>query len=111
MIEEMASDLAREIDRDTANEVTRRGERKMELRSYRNSSGQMVILRCIGPDSFFQEKVVFPFEQWLFACPNDTRLEVWTHGSAGLECIDALAAAELLLPLVSDTPEAAALAV
>ena len=51
----------------------------MPLRVYRPSSGQRVILRCIGP--------------------------------AGLACIDALAATELLLPLQTDTPEATARAV
>ncbi len=34
----------------------------------RNTSNQMVILCCIGPEAFFQEEVVFPFENWRF-CP------------------------------------------
>ncbi len=36
---------------------------------FRNTSNQRVILRCIGPEAFFQVEVVFPFENWRFRSP------------------------------------------
>ncbi|MEA5414915.1 DUF1830 domain-containing protein [Synechococcus sp. BA-132 BA5] len=45
-----------------------------------NTSNQMVILRCIGPETYFQEEVVFPFEDWLFRCLPHSRVDNWTHG-------------------------------
>ena len=65
---------------------------------YRNTSRQMVILRCIGPEAFFQEKVVFPFEDWLFRCPPHSRVDIWTHGLTGAEQLDSINAEDLLLP-------------
>jgi hypothetical protein len=52
---------------------------------YLNTSNQIVILRCIGPETFFQEKVVFPFEDWLFRCPPRSRVDIWTPGLTGAE--------------------------
>ncbi|MCP9806906.1 DUF1830 domain-containing protein [Cyanobium sp. T1B-Tous] len=43
---------------------------------YRNDCGQMVILRCIGLNAFFQEKIVFPLEDWLFDCPSESRVDI-----------------------------------
>ena len=65
--------------------------------SYRNASGQMVILRCIGRDAFFLEKVIFPFEDLHFSCPAQSRVELWTHGIAGAELLDTLEAEDLLV--------------
>ncbi len=62
---------------------------------YRNSTSQMVILRCIGPEAFFHEKVVFPFESCLFSCPTSSRVDIWTHGLSGAELLDSIDAAEL----------------
>lgn len=62
---------------------------------YRNSTSQMVILRCIGPEAFFHEKVVFPFEACLFSCPTSSRVDIWTHGLSGAELLDSLAAEDL----------------
>jgi hypothetical protein len=62
---------------------------------YSNGSGKMVILRCIGEDSFFLEKVIFPFEEWLFSCPDGSRIEIWSHGLSGAELLDAMAAEDL----------------
>ena len=64
---------------------------------YHNASSQMVILRCIGPETFFQEKVVFPFEEWLFRCPPHSRVEIWSHGLMGAEQLDSIHAQDLLL--------------
>lgn len=72
---------------------------------YRNTSSQMVILRCIGPEVFFQEKVVFPFEDWLFHCPPQSRVDVWTHGITGAEKLDSINSDDLLLPADAVTPD------
>ena len=64
---------------------------------YHNASSQMVILRCIGPEAFFQEKVVFPFEEWLFRCPPQSRVDIWSHGLMGAEQLDSICAQDLLL--------------
>jgi hypothetical protein len=57
---------------------------------YRNGSDRMVILRCIGPDQFFLERVVFPFEVLTFHCPADSEVEIWTHGLGGPELLEAI---------------------
>jgi hypothetical protein len=72
---------------------------------YRNTSNQMVILRCIGPEAFFQEKVVFPFEDWLFRCPPHSRVDIWTHGLTGAEQLDSINAEDLRLPAEVVTDE------
>ena len=64
---------------------------------YRNTSNQMMILHCIGPEAFFPEKVVIPFEDWLFRCPPHSRV-IWTHGLKGAEQLDSINAEDLLLP-------------
>ena len=63
---------------------------------YRNSSDRMVILRCIGPDSFFHEKVIFPFECWSFQAPDDADVELWCHGMGGAELLERLSSQTLL---------------
>lgn len=57
---------------------------------YRNTSCQMVIVRCVGPNAFFLEKVVFPFEELLFSCPPHSRFDIWTHGIYGAELVDSM---------------------
>jgi hypothetical protein len=63
---------------------------------YHNVSDRLVILRCIGPNAFFQEKVLFPNEDWLFVCPAHSTIEVWTHSLAGAELLDRRSSEELL---------------
>ena len=77
----------------------------MDSCRYHNASNQMVILRCIGPETFFQEKVVFPFEEWLFRCPPHNRVEIWSHGLMGAEQLDSIHAQDLLLSAELGTPE------
>jgi hypothetical protein len=36
----------------------------MDICRSHNVSNPMVILRCIAPEAFLQEKVFFPFERW-----------------------------------------------
>lgn len=61
--------------------------------SYRNGSDRMVILRCLGPDEFFLERVIFPFEQLSFLCPPGSELEIWTHSLGGPELVERFEAA------------------
>ncbi len=64
---------------------------------YRNGSDRMVILRCIGPDQFFLERVVFPFELLTFLCPASSEVEIWTHGLGGPELRESIEAHELMV--------------
>ena len=65
--------------------------------SYRNTSDRMVILRCIGPEEFFLERVAFPFELLTFQCPPSSEVKIWTHGIGGPELVDTANAADLLI--------------
>jgi hypothetical protein len=64
---------------------------------YRNSSDRMVIVRCSTSQSFFLERVVFPFELLSFECPPDATLEIWTHGLGGPELVETIPARELAI--------------
>lgn len=68
---------------------------------YRNSSDRMVIARCLGPDQFYLERVVFPFELLSFQCPPESELEIWTHGLGGPELVERIATDELQ---IDETP-------
>lgn len=64
---------------------------------YRNGTDRMVIVRCIGPDEFFLERVVFPFELLSFLAPPGSVVEIWTHGLGGPELMESLPVEQLLL--------------
>ena len=64
----------------------------------------MVIVRCIGPEEFFLERVVFPFELLSFLAPADSVVEIWTHGLGGPELLESMDAQELLVEAASDEP-------
>ena len=51
--------------------------------SYRNITSSMVILKCIGPDSFFLERVIFPQEVFSLMAPEGSHLEIWGIESYG----------------------------
>jgi hypothetical protein len=72
---------------------------------YRNSSDRMVIVRCLGPEEFFLERVVFPFELLSFLAPADAVVEIWTHGLGGPELLENLDIQTLLV----EAPEEPAL--
>ena len=57
----------------------------------------MIILRCIGPDQFFLERVVFPFELLTFQCPAPSEVEIWTHGLGGPELLESIESRELVM--------------
>ena len=80
--------------------------------SYRNGSDRMVILRCLGPEGFFLERVVFPFEMLNFDCPKDSEVKIWTHGLGGPELVESLQSDDLILdsrPTSLDSKQAPAL--
>lgn len=55
------------------------------LCSYRNTTNRMVIVRARGVETFFLERVVFPFEIMTFHCPRDGEVEVIMRSSSGSE--------------------------
>lgn len=64
----------------------------------------MVIARCLGPDQFYLERVVFPFELLSFQCPPQSELEIWTHGLGGPELLERLSTNDLLLDEPAPAP-------
>lgn len=64
---------------------------------YLNDGPQLVILRCSNSDDFFLEKVIFPWQEWCFESPPDSRVEIWSYGQAGVELLHTLNARELLV--------------
>lgn len=75
---------------------------------YRNTSDRMVIVRCIGPNEFFLERVVFPFELLSFQCPPSSDVQIWTHGLGGPELLETIHSSELLIEPVDDLEAASA---
>lgn len=71
---------------------------------YRNGSDRMVIVRCVGPDEFFLERVVFPFELLSFRCPLQTQVEIWSHSLGGAELVETIAAEELGIDPSAEQP-------
>ncbi len=67
------------------------------LCSYRNCSERMRIIRCCGPEDFFLERVVFPFEVLTFHCPPATDVEIWARDSLGVVLSEQLPAAALAM--------------
>ena len=77
---------------------------------YRNTSDRIVILRCVGPEQFFLERVVFPFELLSFDCPPQSDIKIWTHGLGGPELVESIHAQDLLLEPPSSPAQLEALA-
>ena len=50
---------------------------------YHNDTDQMVIVKCVGEDHFYREKVVMPTEMFWFEAPRDARLEIWKMSISG----------------------------
>ena len=72
---------------------------------YRNGTDRMVIVRCLGPEEFFLERVVFPFELLSFLAPREAVVEIWTHGLGGAELVESLNAADLAMDLEPEPEE------
>ncbi len=39
----------------------------------------MVVLRCIGAENFFLERVLFPGEEIVLSVPYESKIEIWGH--------------------------------
>ena len=52
--------------------------------SYKNEHSRMLIVRCIGENNFYVEKVVLPSEIIAFEAPKDARVEIWGNDLSGL---------------------------
>ena len=50
----------------------------------------MLIIRCIGENSFYLEKVVLPSEIIAFEAPKDARVEIWGNDLSGLHIEDTM---------------------
>ena len=50
---------------------------------YQNDSDRMIVLKCIGANKFYREKVVMPTESYWFEAPTDARLEIWQMSLQG----------------------------
>ena len=50
---------------------------------YQNDTSRMVIVKCIGANHFYREKVVMPTEVFWFEAPKDARLEIWKMSMSG----------------------------
>lgn len=74
---------------------------------YQNRSDRMVILRCIGPDQFFLERVVFPVEILGFEAPPASEVEIWSHSLGGPELLERFLAEELTSVSELDWPQLA----
>ena len=51
--------------------------------SYKNNTSSMVIFKCIGINTFFVEKVIFPQEVFTLLAPEDSHVEIWGIQSFG----------------------------
>ena len=58
--------------------------------SYKNENSRMLIIRCIGENSFYLEKVVLPSEIIAFEAPKDARVEIWGNDLSGLHIEDTI---------------------
>ncbi len=74
---------------------------------YQNRSDRMVILRCIGPDQFFLERVVFPVEILGFEAPAASEVQIWSHSLGGPELIERFQAEQLTTSLEVEWPQSA----
>ena len=62
--------------------------------SYKNEHSRMLIVRCIGENSFYVEKVVLPSEIIAFEAPIDARVEIWGNDLSGLHIEDTIIVGE-----------------
>ena len=50
---------------------------------YQNDTSRMLIMKCIGSNRFYLEKVIMPSEIFLFNAPKEARLEIWRMSMSG----------------------------
>jgi hypothetical protein len=64
---------------------------------YRNGRDVMVVLRCCGPNQFFLERVVFPFELLTFLAPAEAEVRIHGPAPGGMELLEDVPLEELRL--------------
>ena len=64
--------------------------------SYKNEHSRMLIVRCIGENNFYVEKVVLPSEIIAFEAPKDARVEIWGNDLSGLHIEDTIIVGDLV---------------
>lgn len=72
---------------------------------FHNDSGRMVNLRCVGPEALFQEKLIFPFEQWPWSCPPQSRVNIWSHSLTGADLVESFPAEDVAISCDLNTTE------
>ena len=50
---------------------------------YQNDTSRMLIMKCIGSNQFYLEKVIMPSEIFLFNAPKEARLDIWRMSMSG----------------------------
>tara|TARA_B100000700_G_scaffold157975_1_gene175248 strand:+ start:802 stop:1023 length:222 start_codon:yes stop_codon:yes gene_type:complete len=53
--------------------------------SYKNTTTSMVVVKCIGGNNFFLERVVFPCEIFTVMAPEHAQIEIWGIHSFGAQ--------------------------
>jgi hypothetical protein len=71
---------------------------------YRNARDVMVVLRCCGPDRFFLERVVFPFELLTFLAPANAEVRIHGPAADGMELLEEVPLEELRLEAAPPPP-------
>ena len=51
--------------------------------SYKNTTSSMVVIKCIGSNRFFLERVIFPGEVFIMMAPEEAKVEIWGIQSFG----------------------------
>ena len=51
--------------------------------SYKNTTSSMVVIKCIGRNTFFLERAIFPYEIYTLIAPKDAHVEIWGLHSFG----------------------------
>jgi hypothetical protein len=64
---------------------------------YRNARDVMVVLRCTGPDQFFLERVVFPFELLTFLAPPEGEVRILGATGHGWDLLEEVCLEDLRL--------------
>jgi hypothetical protein len=73
--------------------------------AYISTSDRLLILRILGPEGYYLERIIFPFEMLNFTCPNNCEVQVWTHGLGGPELCEIISAEDLRIKEPDATAE------
>ncbi len=62
----------------------------------RNNAGRILHFCCSGPEHFYCETIVFPFEEIVFPCIPKSEVKIWTHDYGGKKLLDRFIVEDLL---------------